>query len=407
MSRESGSRARGGVWPLLAICVVLAACGRPRGEGLPFTVLDTLWHGTVRVLNALPPDRRPDWRLVEELRVGSVDGDGPDGFGELEALAPLPGGGFAVIESQAQEVRVFGPAGEHVATHGRKGEGPGEFENAVDLMLDPEGRLWVADPRNVRMSVLDPVEGLVESFAFPSPLWGFAWSGNMGDDGRIFEFSLDGDGSDEVLRVYDLTMTQIDSLPLPEERVYAPWEDPAIFVHDLAGGSSLLIPVPYYPRGTRYVDPKGAIWSTPRGSPDYRIRRWLPGGDTTLILETRRPAVSVTAAERDSVIDRIREDFRRSGSTAALDWSRIPEVKPAVEGVFLSAEGEVWVRTPSPDSETMFDVYATDGAYRGTAVGAAGLTDPVVVGDAFWALARDDLDVPYVIRARITPSGPG
>ncbi|WP_419934302.1 hypothetical protein [Candidatus Palauibacter sp.] len=398
----------GGVMPFLAMLLVthvaLAACGGLSGGDGSATVRDTLPSGVVRVTNTLPADAPPMWRLVEELRVGAVDGDGPDVFGELEALAPLPGGGFAVIEAQAQEVRVFGPGGEHVATHGRKGGGPGEFENAIDLMLGPQERLWVADPGNVRMSVLDPVAGFVESFPLPFPLWGFAWDGAMTADGRILEFSFDRGQSREILRVYDLTMTQVDSISLKEVEVFEPEDDPGIFVQDLGGGSQYMRGVPFHPSGLRYLDAQGAIWSKPRGDPDYVIRKWLPGGDTTLILETRRPAVPVTTAERDSVIARIRESFRRSGATAELDWSRIPAVKSAVEDVFVSAEGDVWVRTPSPVAETTFDVYAPDGSYVGTAVGAARLTHPVVRGNAFWAFVSDDFNVPYVIRARITPT---
>lgn len=104
------------------------------------TVMDTLPSGTVRVTNTLPADALK-WHPVEELRVGAVAGDGPDVFGALDALAPLSGGGPAVIEPQAQDVRVFGPGGEHAASHGGRSTGPGEFEDADQLMVDSLGRL--------------------------------------------------------------------------------------------------------------------------------------------------------------------------------------------------------------------------------------------------------------------------
>lgn len=390
--------------PLLAAYVTLAACAGPGDGEFPATVRDTLPSGVIRVTNTIPPGALPAWRLVEELRVGTIEGEGPDVFGDVQALVPLPGDGFAVIESQAQEVRVFGPEGEHVATHGREGEGPGEFANAIDLMLDPRGRLWVADPGTSRMTVLDPIEGLVEEFPFPFPLWRSAWDGAMTADGRILEFSFDRRQSRELLRVYDLTMTQVGSFPVPEKDEPAPWDDPGVFVHDLGGGSQFMFGVPFHPREVRYLDPQGAVWSKPRGDPDYVIRKWLPGGDMTLIIETRRTAVPVTAFERDSVIARIRERIRESGATGELDWSRIPTVKSAVEDIFLSAGGEVWVRTPSLGADTNFDVYGPAGAYLGTAIGPPGLTHPVVTDDAFWAFVRDELGVPYVIRARITPT---
>ena len=116
--------------------------------------------------------------LVEELRVGSLDGARPESFAALKGLVALPGGGFAVLDSQAQEIRVFGADGSHVATHGRPGEGPGEFVDATGLMLDPQGRIWAADPRGARMSVFDPVDGFLESFRYQYMVRGFIWDGH-------------------------------------------------------------------------------------------------------------------------------------------------------------------------------------------------------------------------------------
>lgn len=54
-----------------------------------------------------------------------------------------------------------------------------------------------------------------------------------------------------------------------------------------------------------------------------------------------------------------------------------------------------------------YDVLSSDGSYMGTVT--AGSLDvypwlpPVVVGDTFLAVVRDELDVPYVVRARIVP----
>ena len=75
---------------------------RPGSAG-GVTTRETLPSGIERVTNVLPDDPSPTWTLVEELRVGSVDGDGPDVFGELRGLVVLPDGGFAVLDSQAQE----------------------------------------------------------------------------------------------------------------------------------------------------------------------------------------------------------------------------------------------------------------------------------------------------------------
>ena len=392
------------------VASISTACGDQATTGDWVTVRDTLPSGTVRVANEPSADASPTWNLVEELRVGAVDGRGPDTFGQLKGLVVLDGGGFAVLESQAQEVRVFGPDGEHLATHGRRGEGPGEFRDANGLMLDPGGRLWVPDARNARVSVLDAADGFVEFFPFGDGHFGWVWSGAMAEDGRIFRFSRESGGLGNMLRVYDATMTQVDSLPLPGRLPggddYDPASAPGAFYVETGGGFAMFA-IPFYPTEVRYIDPGGAVWSGTAGDPSYRIRKFRPGGDTTLVVEMGRPAVPVPTAERDSVVDGLRETFGRMGVTP--DWSRIPTVKPALEDIFQSAEGNLWVRTPSPGGEPTFDVFSPDGSYLGTASAAIGLKvlswlSPVVQGDAFWVVVTDELDVPHVLRLRITPA---
>lgn len=88
----------------------------------------------------------------------------------------------------------------------------------------------------------------------------------------------------------------------------------------------------------------------------------------------------------------------------------IPAIRPAVEDIFTSAEGNLWIRTASGGDGVLFDVYSGDGAHLGTASLGLGLTlstqaTPVVRGDLIWLVVTDELDVPYVVRARIAPAG--
>ena len=393
----------------------LVACGGSASETGWNTMRDTLPSGAKRVTN-IPPaniasaEAPPTWTLVEELRVGTVEGDGPDAFAYLKGLVVLDDGRFAVLDSQAQELRVFGPDGAHIATHGGSGEGPGEFADANGLMLDPQGRIWVPDTRNGRMSVFDADEGFVESFRFADANFNSHWNGALVDGNRIYRPW--GSGNRRRLHVYDLTMTRVDSFPLPgdapQDEQWDPASQPGAFYQEMGGGY-MMYGIPFYPSEVRHLDPRGAFWSTRDGDPEYRMKRWRAGGDTTLVVETLRPSVPVPAVERDSVIDMMREMVSSMG-VGEWDWSRVPTIRPAVEAIFTSAEGNVWVRTPSGGDGVLFDVYSEDGAYLGMARRAPGLdfsgqVTPVVRGDLMWLLVTDELDVPYVIRARIVPAG--
>ena len=394
---------------LVVAWVALVGCGDTGSRSGWTTLRDTLASGTVYVTNIPAASVSSTWTLVEELRVGSLEGTGPDAFAYLKGLVALDGGGFTVLDAQAQELRVFGRDGTHIATHGGKGQGPGEFVDANGLMLGPGGRLWVPDARNGRMSVFDPEDGFIESFPFADGNFNAAWNGAMVDGGRIYRPWRT--GNRRMLRIFDLTMTLVDSLPLPgdgpEDEEFDPASQPGAFYQEMGGGY-MAYSIPFYASEVRHIDRRGVFWSSRDGDPAYRIQRWQPGGDTTLLVETRRAPAAVPTVERDSVIDMMRQMTSNMG-VGEWDWSRVPNVRPAVEDIFESDDGNLWVRTPAADGGVLFDVYSRDGGHLGTASLGPGLNlfdrvDPVVRGELAWLVVTDEFDVNYVVRARITPA---
>lgn len=376
---------------------LLGGCGEGSSPGEATVVRDTLPSGVERVVST--PSAAPGWTLVEEMRVGTAGGEGPESFARLKGLAVLDDGRFVVLESTAQDLRVFGPDGAHLATHGRRGEGPGEFQDANGLMLAPDGRLWVPDERGARMSVVDADDGYVDSFRFETSVIHWRWNGRMGSDGRVFYPAVSPERR-EVLRVYDQTMTEAASLPMGSGTDFS-LDQPSAFCWSFPGGMGCY-GVPWYPSEVMHIDPTGSVWSTTSGSPDYRIAKWTPGGDTALVAVVERAPVPVSGTERDSAEAQVLD---RAPDGADLDLSRIPDVKPLVRYIFTSAEGNAWVRTRLPDVETAFDVLAPDGSLLRTVTWEARLAtdvEPVARGGFLWAAVVDDLGVQYVVRARVS-----
>ncbi|MFV1988005.1 MAG: hypothetical protein ACC682_12050 [Gemmatimonadota bacterium] len=368
---------------------------------------EVLANGASRVVNTPPAgDEEPTWWIEQDLRVGSIDDPGPTSFGEVLGIAVLEDGRFAVLETQSQELRIFDRDGSHLATYGGKGEGPGELAGAFGLMRAPDGNLWVPDHRNARMSVFHPSEGFVRTLPLRLLRRGYVWSGVMGAEGRVLKRSiLMDEARSPVLRVYDSEMTLLDSLPLPREPEIDQEDPPTSFVWKTSGGFGYRR-VPFFANMVVALDPAGAIWSTAFADPSYRIYRWTPGGDTTMVIETPRSPVSVTAAERDSIIEVVSAELRGRGGSVQQDWSKIPEVKPSVMAMFLSEEGQLWVRRPSTDGLIHYDVYDRDGRRAGGAATDLPLWPylaPVVRGDEFWAVVTDEFEVPYVVRSRLIP----
>ena len=67
---------------------------------------------------------------VPTFRIGVESGDPNYEFSDVQGVSRLPNGMIVVLNGQGEsafEFRFFDENGKHVATHGRRGEGPGEF----------------------------------------------------------------------------------------------------------------------------------------------------------------------------------------------------------------------------------------------------------------------------------------
>lgn len=134
----------------------------------------------------------------------------------------------------------------------------------------------------------------------------------------------------------------------------------------------------------------------------YRIAQVTFAQDTILLFESRRAPLPVTAAERDSAINAIRD--RIDGRE--LDWSEIPDEKPIVETILLDSRGRVWVQVRASNEETTYDIFSRDGIYEGTVTTGLKILSsplPVIVGEVLHGIVTDELGVQYVVRARLTP----
>lgn len=308
-----------------------------------------------------------------------------------------------MLDAQAQEIRIFAPDGAHLRTFGRKSGGPGEMENANGMVLGPDGLIRVNDPGNARISFFHPDSGFVRSHRIEVSSYGWMWDGVVDAAGKVWETHtviLDGELWD-VLRAYDPTGNWTDTIRLakPEE---PPPDPPGGYRWTIPGGVRFAM-VPFWPRSAGDYDPRGVFWHKRPNESDYRIFRITPPADTTLVFESRRPAVPVTAAERDSAIAALREQ-----GAPNLDWSKIPAAKPIVQSLFVDESGRVWVRVTTPDTLITYDIYLPDGRYEGTAVTSLNIPtwwQPLVRGDLFYTIVTDELDVQYVVRARIRRMG--
>ena len=184
---------------LALLTIGLAACSAGEADPGWAGSVDTLATGQVVVRNPATPmwTDSDHWSVVEELRLGTIEDIGPEMFGRVLDFELDPLNRIWVFEGQAQELRVFDSAGRHVRTIGRKGEGPGEFNQVIGMEWGPDGHMWLVDPANNRITKVDTAGVLVESVPTIGGITVMPWPGGFDRSGHFYTYGIDPEMEDD------------------------------------------------------------------------------------------------------------------------------------------------------------------------------------------------------------------
>ena len=135
-----------------------------------------------RIVEPVGPEKRLS--LVEELRIGRLTGGNEGDLLDLiKGIEIGPGGDIYVLD--ADEVKVFSPAGEFLRSWGRRGEGPGDFDGTLGMAL---ARDTVAVTDGERVQFFDLGGRLLNSVWTGGPTSGYiAFSIGSTDLGWVVE----------------------------------------------------------------------------------------------------------------------------------------------------------------------------------------------------------------------------
>lgn len=363
--------------------------------------------GTVRdsagvriVEHAGLPSQLPVWTIGDsaELRIGSLDGSGPEVLGRIAGLALLPTGAVVVADAQAPELRAFDRNGSHLWSAGRGGEGPGEFMRTIlqfsrlgaDSLLvrDGGGRtmMFAQDGSYARLVRLpEPTEGIGQSRVI----------GALGDGTLVATYNelvaSDGDIPTGIMRGAErlalLDSASAVSKTLGEFRS----QESMIRVTRGASGQISSMEVRRLSMGRGSVFAVGAT-SVVAGETDRLelVRYDAAGGQTTII----RVATPLTLLSNDA-----RQQTLQMDSNAVVS-----DTLPAFGSVRIDDADRIWLQEFVPVFEERaahWYVIDGNGAFVARVVAPRGFDPRAFVGDEVWGVRLDDLDVPYVERYRI------
>lgn len=311
------------------------------------------------------------------LEIGTLDGPEPYTFAALESVLRLPDGRIAVSDAGETVIEIFEASGEHVRSWGRKGDGPGEFNNL--------SRLYPFGP-----------DSLLAAERYPGLLTAFDLDGNPGR--QIAGPDLSGDSTftlDSWLyrRFWvEGALTEgeranarstLDRLPAPTEapgyRMVSTGDDGSLWIKepapaadgylwtrvDASGAavSVLSIPASFTPTHFRSDEVLG-IW---RGEADVHFVRaysFAADGGTEpapswLTSERDAPPTGLTPPDMEAVMEGVRASVRQMASAQEIHYSTQMSYSDAIEALTaFEKPDDLWVDIIRGDPRGWSGVFA-------------------------------------------------
>ena len=379
---------------------------------------------TLTVVATNPPVWGPNPALVEEVRVGVIDGEPEYTFGKVNGIALGADGVLWVADGLAGTIRRFTADGSHLDDVGRMGEGPGEFSGNMGIWLArvSGGRVAAFDPPVRRVSVFDAAGVYLDGW--PAPIACVTTRGGQFvatvDDTLLLRSCATRTGSDLLVRV-DLDGAVVDTMSVP------PRDTPS-------GQTARAQPfgsMPFYiPRNVSAPSPLGYLVSG--RTSEYALFRPLIDGRVVRIERPWDP-LPVTREEHAQIRlyrETSQERFRGAG-VRTVSLADIPDTKPPFWAIQVDGLGRIWVARHAPGfhrpesaaerasrlarlqvpnsamewrEPLVVDVLEPTGRFLGTlSFPDERTTLGVVTEEVVWAVVSGDYDEQYLVRYRITP----
>ncbi|MFC1660363.1 hypothetical protein ACFL3S_02705 [Gemmatimonadota bacterium] len=314
------------------------------------------------------------WRVSADpvLDIGVMDGDSVYQFFRVAGALITPEGGIAVANSGTGEIRFFDSDGGFVRATGRKGGGPGEFEDLLWILRSRGDSLLAYDWRYRRVSVLSPQGDFVRSFELDllTTTGGFPVLSETFADGHLLlatemtfasgEISEGAKRDSAVYYLLDSDGVVLDTLgAFPGGESYNRMEGDTWFGGGLVFGRF----------GQAAVSGDGFYYGS---SDEYEIGYFDRQGRLQRVIRVPHENFQVTQEDIDRYVTRsletARNEERRQVRRTLFETMPFPDEMPAYSELEVDAEGHLWVaeyRRPG-DDQPRWRVFDPEGALLGT-----------------------------------------
>jgi hypothetical protein len=370
-----------------------------------------------------PSQTRSDTVVARlDLTIGEGSPASPHLFTRISGVAVDDQGRIYVVDTRAQQFVVFAPDGKPIATAGRHGQGPGEFEFPHGLSFAPDGSLYVRAVNGVSRFVFDSSTGATTRFdrRFTGPRfpdWTNPRAARIDGEARLYHPHPVARGGVQrhVYIRYSRDGATVDTLWVPlyanmpaQSASYPTGPQSGRLLHGLNF-------VPFAPIPVWDVTPRGTIISGDAMS--YTLVETDASGNVVRRIGRDGPLTRVPNGERADSARALRQRLdsipvaitRVRGMPTEVRDARLPTVYPAYLALFVASDDRIWVQRWPPANrgqETFFDVFDPDGGFRATVVLPVRLIlphHPAITPDAIHGVIRDpETDIESVVRLRYT-----
>ncbi len=324
---------------------LFTSCGEIKSE----------WHATAEQVDGVMTVTNPiepyygevSFELEEDLSIGNEEDENYLFYSAFD-LAVDQDGNIYISENRNIRVQKFDRVGNYLQTIGRKGQGPGEYEQPSHLFYDEsKGNICVQDGREIVIfdgngNYLNDVFFLILPYDYM-----------LSNDGNIWgRFAKTGE---------KYASTSISMVNPQGEFIKDIAETPMI-------NSSYTIEngIMMFTHGYEYglvfsdIDSQTFIYGN---SQDYKLHVVRSDGELLLIIEKDEPQMPFTNA----LINRIFDARYKGLSSSQKAGFKFPDTFPFFNLVFTDDTGRIYVkRTQLPDEEENLmecDIFSKDGYY--------------------------------------------
>jgi hypothetical protein len=382
-----------------------------------------LWAGEARgqVID-LRTLRLPQWRLQEELRIGSVDGP-DDALASPTVGAVAPDGRIYVLDRApgSPVIKVFDARGGFIRAIGAHGQGPGEYASISAFGMRGD-TVWVSDGGTGRITFYRTDGELIESFRFGAQ--------DPQDPTRVSHVPVAILSADRFIVISppgpDIRSMDVGPVTFRQSRLLTDRRGSildtlfvtdvdypviitsprgrGIFIHQPAFRDAPIVVYSSAKDQVREIHRRTAL-SASDGEFRFVIR--TRAGDTLNARTFRYRPLAVPPAVRDSVLEAGRSRLRTAPSRMAssvLPHIRVPEYQPTVTRSIEAEDDTYWIEReeyPAAARQVLVLNGSLDAVATVEIPSRARRVAGPVTAQHIWFLELDDLDVPCLVRYRI------